>query len=332
MIYPHIGSVGQYVRLVGMWVAFVLLLGGCTGTENYDGVTMTPVDSLLYFSFKDTGGNLYLSMRSDYLYGTGNVEIASEIGQVSEDEIIVDVQGIRIPNSGPAVMGHATVNLPLPDITGVFTLTMIYADIDADTYTLSVSESDISVSLPSPPLFTYPERTEWKRLPRSAIWMIIHNPGQSGPYPQHFFPEPETYNRQVSQFSDDLKNLGVENYVPEPGCYTNPMFIPPSNVWPNPEIEKLCDGVISTLPYHMPYVRYFLYDGDWNHIVALIDSYQDSDLGIAAYNWAGDVYFTRTKPEVTATPFPTPIPTPVPSILSTPSPLATPVPSDGSGD
>ena len=326
MIDPRGVLIGKRVRLWGVWMALVFLLGGCLQIGGPGEPPVVPLDSLLRISFKDMDGHLHLNLRTERFYEeTGGYGIAATVVQRSKEELLVEVQGVRLCNVCPADSGYASSDIQLPDVSGVITLTLAYPNIDADTYTLYVNDDSLYITMSPPPLFTHPERFEWRRLPRGSTWILVSNAGVPGPYPQHFYADRDEYRRQLERFSADLEKLGIERFWPEDGYYTNQNYLPPlvdswSHQGQSPHFVPVPMQDYNARSYNMPILWHFIYNGEWDSITALIDAYQDSDLGITAYNWRGDDHGTGRRAEVTATPWPTP----VPSVLSTPSPLATP--------
>ena len=211
--------------------------------------------------------------------------------------ILIEVNGI-VDCAGQCTMieDPAWIDIALPELNGAYDFVVKYVD-RQDRYRLDIAAEKLSFSILDSNNVSKIKYLDWKRLPPDTIWVLIFggawNVGNGG----FEYSELPAIERDKSSALEQLTELGVEEFIPEEGNYTNYFFMPPWSTW---QIEN-SDGsvMIHNSPMNIsvrsPAIKYYHYNDDWSKITEIVDAFKDSDVYIYAMNWTGDLHLMRTK-------------------------------------
>jgi hypothetical protein len=162
---------------------------------------------------------------------------------------------------------------------------------------LDVSPTALALEAAQPTSQVTTDQLQYRRLPPNTFWILVHDPVAYLGKNNYRYLERSVFDQQSAELYATLSKLGAQEFVPPEGYYSHEMFIAP---WSSHQ-QILGDQIKIPLRDGSRYevrwgqVHYYRYEGIWQKIQAVIDSYSAQDIGIYAFDSSGNQAFTKNQ-------------------------------------
>jgi hypothetical protein len=239
-----------------------------------------PLESNLFLSFEESGGDLALKMWTERIYPCYNYRVVADL-IAPGPAIKINIEGIYQPGLCGLALGPARQEVKLGQLDGAHNLVFIYQGL-RDRYRLAVSSERITLT-PKRVGFTRPIYETWLRLPQDAVW-IVAGARMVTVERTPTVPDRAVYTAEAERFFSRLEEMGAERFNPQEGIYSSIWFAPPWSGWSRED---------RGYPFKQPDIRYYHYSGSATQLQELVENYPSEAVWIAAYTWRGGRYTAR---------------------------------------
>jgi hypothetical protein len=132
---------------------------GCNARIN-NSLNIYPLEGKILFECIETDNNLSLLLSTQKIYGSFDDEIVAKLS-IKRSQILVEIEGINFPATVRPMNGPAGASFKLGKLSGQYTLTLRYSDIE-DNYLLNINSNEITLE-PLEGNFTVYEHNLWHR-------------------------------------------------------------------------------------------------------------------------------------------------------------------------
>jgi hypothetical protein len=250
-----------------------------------------PLESNLFLSFEESGGDIALDIWTERIYGCYNYEVVADLA-VRGSAIKISIEGVYQPQFCQDALGPARQEVKLGQLDGAHNLVFIYQGL-RDRYRLAVSSERITIT-PKRVGFTRPIYETWLRLPQDAIWIVAEASTLTAERTPTV-PDRAVCTAEASRFFSGLEEMGAERFNPQEGIYSNSRFVAPWPGWSWDDRGYTYIPITDNSGYlfKWPDIRYYHYPGSATQLQGWVVNYQSQAVWITAYTWRGERYTAR---------------------------------------